>query len=183
MEPVVGRIDANARLVMMEDGFRLQLLVQSPLEGLKSFGAAVEHGGEGAGADALTEKIGKELTETVEGDQLMHLKVDGEGQDLGAVLGRLLGTGGGWGPVELAAGGTLLGGEPVFGDLQPEWGEVEDLAPLLVGDGLISERLTTPGALVRCRVDHALIHIGLRDQTQGVPSWQAVRTSSREIIA
>ena len=120
MEPVVGRINANAGLVMMEDGFRLQLLVQSPLKGLESFSPTVEHGGEGAGADGLAGEIGKELAETVEGDQLMHMKVDGEGRDLGAVLGRLLDTGGGWGPVELTAGGTLLGGEQVFSDLQPE---------------------------------------------------------------
>jgi len=106
----------------------------------------------------------------------MYMKVDGEGRDLGAVLGRLLDTGGGWGPVELAAGLTPLGGKPVFGDLHLEWGEVEDLAPLLVADGLIGERLTAPGALVRRSVDHALIHSGFRDQAQGVPGVARLTT-------
>jgi hypothetical protein len=77
MEPVVFGIDPDAGLVMMKDGLGLQLLVQSPLEGLESFRAPGEHRREGAGADRLAEEIG--LAETVERNQLVHVHVDGEG--------------------------------------------------------------------------------------------------------
>ena len=139
VEPLECAVDAAAGFVEVDDVSVGEACADVGDAGGGGVGGVLDEVVEGGGAALSAVEVVEELGGAVVREELVDVGVDGGAVEAGAILGGSFDVSGEGGAVAVVAVGTGFDVGLVFGDVEFNWGKIEDLAFFLAVGGLVGE--------------------------------------------